>query len=86
MIECTGAPAAFSQAVEMCRKGGNISVIGIPLQAGALPIQKLVLEEISLHGVRAYRGTCLEVLPLLASGRVRIRPLITHTSPLWRYA
>lgn len=86
VIECAGTPAALTQAVEMCHKGGSISVIGIPLQPGALPIQKLVLEEISLHGVRANRGTCLEVLPLLASRRINIRPLITHTFPLRDFA
>jgi L-iditol 2-dehydrogenase len=86
VIECAGTAAALAQALEMCRKGGNISVIGIPLQPGTLPIQKLVLEEISLHGVRANRGTCAEVLPLLTSGRVTLRPLITHTFPLCDFA
>jgi L-iditol 2-dehydrogenase len=86
VIECAGTPTALAQAVEMCHKGGNISVIGIPLQAGTLPIQKLVLEEISLHGVRANRGTCVEVLPLLANGQISIRPLITHTFPLRDFA
>ena len=82
VIECAGAPASLVQAVEMCRKGGSISVIGIPQEPAALPIRKLVLEEISLHGVRANRGTCEEVLPLLAAGRINIRTLITHTFPL----
>ncbi|MBM3188821.1 MAG: zinc-binding dehydrogenase [Chloroflexi bacterium] len=78
VIDCAGSGASLAQAVEMCRKGGSISVIGIPLEAAALPIQKLVLQEISVHGVRANRGTCEEVLPLMADGRISIRALITH--------
>lgn len=85
VIDCAGAANSLAQAVQMCHKGGSISVIGIPLEPAALPVQKLVLEEISLYGVRANRGTCEEVLPFLADGRLKIRPLITHTFPLRQF-
>jgi L-iditol 2-dehydrogenase len=78
VIECAGTATTLAQAVEMARKGGHVSVIGIPLEPAALPVKKLVLEEIDLHGVRANRGTCEEVLPLLRSRRIDPRPLITH--------
>lgn len=82
VVECAGTPATLAQAIEMARKGGHVSAIGIPLEAATLPVQKLVLEEIDLHGVRANRGTCEEVLPLLVNGRIDPRPLITHSFPL----
>lgn len=82
VIECAGSPTTLAQAIEMVRKGGHVSVIGIPLAPAALPIQKLVLEEIDLHGVRANRGTCEEVLPLMARGVIDVRPLVTHRFPL----
>jgi L-iditol 2-dehydrogenase len=82
VVECAGTPRALAQAVEMVGKGGHISVIGIPLEPAALPVQKLVLEEIDLHGVRANRGTCEEVLPLMARGVIDVKPLLTHHFPL----
>jgi len=82
VIECAGTSTTLAQAVEMVRKGGHISVIGIPFQPAALPVQKLVLEEIDLHGVRANRGTCEEVLPLMVRGAIDVKPLLTHRFPL----
>ena len=48
-------------------------------------MQKIVLEEIDLFGVRANRNTMEEVLPLIASGRVRVKPLVTHRFDLAEY-
>lgn len=85
VIECAGTNGALAQAVDMARKGGHVSIIGIPLEDAALPVKKLVLEEIDLHGVRANRGTCEEVLPLLVNRRIDPRPLVTHRFPLERF-
>jgi L-iditol 2-dehydrogenase len=85
VIECAGTAETLGQAVDMARKGGHVSVIGIPLEPAALPVKKLVLEEIDLHGVRANRGTCEEALPLLVNRRIDPRPLITHRFPLSRF-
>lgn len=82
VIECAGTAATLAQAIEMTRKGGHVSVIGIPLEGAALPIKKLVLDEIDLYGVRANRGTCQEVLPLMVRGVIDVKPLVTHRFPL----
>jgi L-iditol 2-dehydrogenase len=85
VVECAGTPATLGQAVEMVRKGGRISVIGIPLETAALNVKKIVLEEIDLHGVRANRGTCEEVLPLMRRRTIDVRKLLTHRFPLERF-
>src|SRR5262245_37456135 len=85
VFECAGSNGALGQAVGMARKGGHVSVIGIPLEDAAIPAKKLVLEEIDLHGVRANRGTCEEVLPLLVNRQIDPRPLVTHRFPLERF-
>jgi L-iditol 2-dehydrogenase len=84
-VECAGTGEALAQAIGMTRKGGSVSVIGIPLDSAPLPIKKLVLEEISVHGVRANRGTCEEVLPLMVRGAVSVRALHTHTFRLEQF-
>lgn len=81
-IDCAGTSLSVAQAVGMVQRGGRISIIGIPLQPATLPVQRLVLDEIDLHGVRANRGTCEEVVPLLARGRLRVGALHTHTFAL----
>jgi L-iditol 2-dehydrogenase len=82
VIECAGTSETLAQAVEMARKGGCVSVIGIPLEPAALNVKKLVLEEIDVHGVRANRGTPAEVLPLMVRGAIDVKPLLTHRFPL----
>jgi len=87
-IDAAGTPISIRQAVDVLRKGGRVAFTGVPTGGGgetALPMQKIVLEEIELYGVRANRNTMEEVLPLVVSGRVRVKPLVTHTFPLADY-
>lgn len=85
VIDCAGSPESLAQAIEVTRKGGHISVVGIPLRGGQLPIAKLVLEEIDLHGVRANPNTAEEVVPLMQRGLVSARRLLTHRFPLCEF-
>ena len=85
-IDTGGTVDSIRQAVDVVRKGGRVAFTGVPTEgAAALPMQKIVLEEIDLFGVRANRGTMEEVIPLIMTGRVRVKPLVTHTFPLERY-
>ena len=85
VAECAGTGETLAQAIEMVRKGGHVAAIGIPLEPAPLPVKKLVLEEIDLHGVRANRGTCEEVLPLMVRGAIDVKKLLTHRFPLSRF-
>jgi L-iditol 2-dehydrogenase len=85
-IDTGGTVDSIRQAVDVVRKGGRVAFTGVPTEGAAgLPMQKIVLEEIDLYGVRANRGTREEVIPLIMTGRVRVNPLVTHTFPLERY-
>lgn len=86
VIECAGTGKAIQQAVSMVAKGGTISLIGIPLEAPEIDVKKIVLDEINFHGCRANRGTLEEVVPLVADGRIQVKPLISHTFKLKDYA
>ena len=77
-LECSGDPAAVGGCVEMVRKGGRVAVIGIPLEPAAIPLQRLVLDEIALTGVRAAAGEMPEAISLVAAGRLRLHKLVTH--------
>ena len=85
-LECSGAPEAVGECVEMVRKGGRVAVIGIPMEDARVPIQRLVLDEIDLVGVRATAGEMPRAIELVARGRLRLRELITHEFPLEDFA
>lgn len=84
-IDTGGTATSIRQAVEMVRKAGRVALTGVPTEPAELPMQKIVLEEIDIRGVRANRGTMEEVMPLVTSGRVRVAPLITHRYPIEQY-
>jgi len=85
-IDTGGTTQSIRQAVDVLAKGGRVAFTGVPTEGDtALPMQKIVLEEIDLFGVRANRNTMEEVMPLIASGRVRVKPLVTHRFPLEDY-
>lgn len=85
-IDTGGTTDSIRQAVDVLRKGGRVAFTGVPTEGDtALPMQKIVLEEIDLFGVRANRNTMEEVMPLVVSGRVRVAPLVTHHFALEAY-
>ncbi len=84
-IDTGGTVNSVLQTVNVLRKGGCASFTGIPTEPVPLPMQKIVLEEVDLRGVRANRGTMEEVIPLITSGRVRVKELVTHIFPLHQY-
>jgi L-iditol 2-dehydrogenase len=85
-VDTAGTSESIRQCVDVLRKGGRVAFTGVPTGGDtALPMQKIVLEEIDLFGVRANRNTMEEVIPLITSGRVRVAPLVTHTFPLEAY-
>jgi L-iditol 2-dehydrogenase len=85
-LECSGAPEAVGQCVELVRKGGRVAVIGIPLEDARLPMPRAVLDEIDVVGVRAAAGEMPRVIKLVADGRIRLRELITHRFTLEDFA
>jgi L-iditol 2-dehydrogenase len=85
-VDTGGTLSSIRQAVDVVRKGGRVAFTGVPTEGEpALPMQKIVLEEIDLFGVRANPNAMEEVLPLVVDERVRVRPLVTHVFPLERY-
>jgi L-iditol 2-dehydrogenase len=85
-LECSGDPAALGQCVSLVRKGGRVAVIGIPMEKASIPLQRVVLDEIDIVGVRAAAGEMPEAIALAAAGRIRLGALITHRFALEDFA
>jgi L-iditol 2-dehydrogenase len=84
-IDSAGTVESVQQAVAMTKKGGRVVVNGLPPAPVTLPITQMVLDEKDLLGVRADPNTCEELIPLIANGSVKIKPMITHTFPLTEF-
>jgi L-iditol 2-dehydrogenase len=85
-MECSGAPEAVGQCAEMLRRGGCVAVIGIPMDDARIPMQRIVLDEIEVVGVRAAAGEMPQAIALVAAGRIRLADLITHRFALEDFA
>lgn len=82
-IECAGTAQAAADAVEFTRKNGRVALVGI--YEGAIPINlnKVLQWNMTLAGGKAEGDWSLRrVLPLMADGRIKAKPLITHKFPL----
>jgi L-iditol 2-dehydrogenase len=87
-VECSGAPGTFAQAVRMVRKGGKVSLVGVPTDKvlEQLPYKYIVHNEIAIFGSRANPNVARKIIRMLAAGHIQVKDLITHTFPLEDFA
>ena len=87
VIECSGAPAAFKQAIEMTRSGGHIVLVGLYEHEISFDVNRIIHKQLKLvssfnRGRRTPPEEISDCMDLIASGRVRLKPLISHEFPL----
>ena len=67
----------------MARKNGHVAFITIPSEDGQMIAAKsLVMNQISLHGVRANPNCSATVLSMMEQGILNAKDVITHTFPI----
>jgi threonine dehydrogenase-like Zn-dependent dehydrogenase len=81
VLEAVGHESAVPLAFELARRGGAVALMGIA-GGGKRPLldpDVFALKDLRVHGVFAYASRDYEeALRLIESGRVDVRPLITH--------
>jgi threonine 3-dehydrogenase len=88
VLEMSGDPRAMRDALAALRSGGRLSLLGIPKEPFELDWSRLMIfKGITLHGVvgRRLYDTWYQMDNLLGSGRLDIRPAITHILPMERF-
>jgi len=89
VLEMSGAPSSVQTAFKAARRGGRISLMGLPSRPVELDLaEDLIMKGLTIHcivGRRLY-GTWATMNALLSSGRLDISPVITHEMPWTEYA
>lgn len=83
VIEVAGSPESVSQAIDMCRWGGRVLLLGISKEPATINSARIPLGSITVYGSRGEGMWAMkEALALLAQGKIRSKELITHRFPL----
>lgn len=83
VFECCGQQDALDQAIRLLRPGGKLVITGIPEGSRiSLCIDLLRRNELTVYNVRRQNQCVDPALEMIASGKIDIKPLITHRVPL----
>ena len=82
VIEAVGRDETVNAAIASVRKGGTVVLVGNISPAATLPLQKVVTRQIRLQGSCASAGEYPQAIALMASGAIRVKPLISAIAPL----
>ncbi|MFN7925409.1 MAG: galactitol-1-phosphate 5-dehydrogenase [Bryobacteraceae bacterium] len=81
-VDAVGATAPIKTCLASVRKGGKIILIGNVTPNIELPLQSVVTREITMYGSCGSNGEYPECINLLASGAIRVAPIISAQAPL----
>ena len=88
VLEMSGNPQAVRDGLTALRNGGRMSMLGLPHEPYDLDWNRLVIfKGITVHGIIGRRmfETWYQMDNLLGSGRLDIRPAITHVMKMERF-
>jgi len=89
VIECAGVPAATAKGLDVVRKRGKFTQIGLFGRPIEIDFEKICFKEILVTGSFGSKWTTWEkAIQILAEGKVQTRPLVSSTRPLdqWKEA
>ncbi len=81
-MEAVGRNETVNAAIACVRKGGTVVLVGNISPDVTLPLQKVVTRQIRLQGSCASAGEYPQAISLMASGAIRVKPLISAIAPL----
>jgi L-iditol 2-dehydrogenase len=82
VLEAVGREETIAASISSVRKGGTVTLIGNISPEVRIPLQIVVSRQIRLQGSCASSGEYPQAMELLASGKIKVKPLITAVAPL----
>jgi L-iditol 2-dehydrogenase len=81
-IEAVGRNETVNACIDSVRKGGTVVLVGNISPEVTISLQKVVTRQIRLQGSCASAGEYPQAIEWMASGAIRVKPLITAIAPL----
>lgn len=83
VFECSGATSVAESSLPLLRRGGRLVLVAFFQTAPAFDVDRLIHHELEIVGSRGKRPSSYRTaLALMASGAVRVEPLISARLPL----
>ncbi|XP_072747512.1 sorbitol dehydrogenase [Anoplolepis gracilipes] len=77
-IEASGAQASIRLSMLVTKPGGVAVLVGMGAPEVQVPLLSALCNEVDIRGVFRYANSYNDALNLVASGKVNVKPLITH--------
>lgn len=77
-FDCAGFSKTMSTALGATRSGGKVCLVGMGHPEMTIPLTAAGAREVDIIGVFRYRNTWPLCLEFLSSGKIDVKPLITH--------
>jgi len=85
VFECAGIPATIGTAVDLCRRGGVVSLVGVPAGPSTINGAAWLVKEVRLTASLGYQREEFELTQaLVIDGRIQLSPLHSATVGLSR--
>ncbi|MEM2740211.1 MAG: NAD(P)-dependent alcohol dehydrogenase [Candidatus Bathyarchaeia archaeon] len=84
VFEVSGNPKAFNDALRVVRRGGVLVQVGMFEENITFDPALLIDKEVDIRGVFRYANVYEQAIRLASSGRIKLKPLITHVFQLDR--
>jgi 2-desacetyl-2-hydroxyethyl bacteriochlorophyllide A dehydrogenase len=84
VFECSGRPGMTAEALQLARRGGTVLLLGVLAEDEPIDTLDVVLGEKIVHGSSAHMwdDDVAVAVDLLASRKIDVAPMITHTISL----
>ncbi|KAF4371290.1 hypothetical protein F8388_023450 [Cannabis sativa] len=77
-FDCVGYNKTMSTALNATRSGGKVCLIGLAQSEMTAPLTPAAAREVDIIGIFRYRNTWPLSIELLRTGKIDVKPLITH--------
>jgi len=85
LLEMSGSGAAIDQGLAMVRNGGRAALLGIPSDPISIDLaERVIFKGLTVLGINGRKmfETWYQTQALVKSGRIDLRPIISHVLPL----